>query len=238
MRGVVRVQYDEISSIVKKLNHSGIEMAELTSTTIRRLNALRLSWIGDAATEFFNEMDSELIPAVNRVISAVVLAQDVAIKVVRTFKVADEETTAYFKVDLIAGELMHLHLSEGGLVAGTVAAGIAGAVAASSATGFGKSDSESAALEQPEQSSQNAAGQAGENFSSNIDTKQHIESATEKKISGASDSRVNDASDAGGGAGSSANRSGLQGNLNNLGTNLEGVPGQSSRAGGMQGKYQ
>lgn|GEM_PF-1952326 len=97
-----RLNYDELELIAKCLHHEGDDIAQLRSKTNIRMNALRHEWTGNAADSFFNEMESKLLPGVQRLSMALFEAEKVLHQIVQTIRDADQETSGYFKgIDMV-----------------------------------------------------------------------------------------------------------------------------------------
>jgi WXG100 family type VII secretion target len=100
MSNLIAINYDETSAFGKQLRNEGNDIVQLYSNTRQRVEALRNEWIGDAAEAFHEEMEAELLPALQRVSGALFLCDEVLLKVMKIIHEADEETTGFFKDDL------------------------------------------------------------------------------------------------------------------------------------------
>lgn len=109
-----RVKYDELILIAKHLHAESEEYAALHSLTRRKLNALHYDWNGVAAESFFNEMNDKVLPAVQRLSTALLISGDVLNQIQHTIYEADRETTGYFK-GLESGEVNSANTLSGGL---------------------------------------------------------------------------------------------------------------------------
>src|SRR5512140_2047380 len=103
MAHISQVNYEETSSIAKNIHSDGDDLVQLHSQTRQRVHALRSEWEGEAADAFFEEMESELLPALQRVSGAWCLGEDILNKIMKIIHEADEETAQYFKNDLNGG---------------------------------------------------------------------------------------------------------------------------------------
>lgn len=92
-----KINYDELTQIAKQLHSESEDYTRLNSQTRQRMDALRGGWQGDAAAAFFNEMNGELIPATQRLSSALLTGETVLYQIMRIIHEADEETASYFK---------------------------------------------------------------------------------------------------------------------------------------------
>ena len=94
---IAKVNYDELTQIAKQLHAESEDCTRLNSQTCQRMDALRGGWEGDAAKAFFNEMNAELIPATQRLSSALLAGESVLNQIMRITYEADQETASYFK---------------------------------------------------------------------------------------------------------------------------------------------
>jgi WXG100 family type VII secretion target len=98
-----QLNYDQLASIAKKFREEGEDIAQLHSVTRQRVRDLHKEWIGDAADKFFDEMETELLPAVQRLAQALFQTQDVTGEIMKIIQEADEETAGYFR-DQLSGD--------------------------------------------------------------------------------------------------------------------------------------
>ena len=101
------LNYDELNLISKQLQHESNDIVHLHSVTRQKLQALRGEWNGRAAEAFLNEMETRLLPAVQRVSAGLSISQDVLNQIMNTIHEADLETAGYFKgfADAVGGGL-------------------------------------------------------------------------------------------------------------------------------------
>src|SRR5574342_272732 len=95
-----QLNYDQLTSIAKKFKDEGEDIARLHSVTRQRVRDLHSEWVGEAAEKFFEEMETELLPAVQRLAQALFLSQDVTGDIIKIIQDADEETAGYFRNQL------------------------------------------------------------------------------------------------------------------------------------------
>ncbi len=94
---VVQLKYDELGAIAKSLHQEGEDIAHLHALTRRKMNDLRDDWVGDAADAFYTEMESRLLPGVNRLSLALIEAENVLTRIMNIIHNADVGTAAFFK---------------------------------------------------------------------------------------------------------------------------------------------
>lgn len=92
-----RVNYNELTQIAKQLHSESEDYTRLNSQTRQRIDALRGGWQGDAANAFFNEINAELIPAIQRLSAALLAGESVINQIMQIIYEADQETASYFK---------------------------------------------------------------------------------------------------------------------------------------------
>ena len=98
-KNILQLNYDELGTIAKKFKDEGEDAFKLYTSTRQRVRDLHKEWIGDAAEKFFDEMENELLPALQRVSKALHLTQDVTNDIMRIVHDADEDTTHFFTGD-------------------------------------------------------------------------------------------------------------------------------------------
>jgi WXG100 family type VII secretion target len=96
-----RVQFDEMSAIVKSFQTEQAEIEALLKQTKQKVESLHNNqWVGQGSEKFFNEMESQVLPAVNRLVHALGYAGDTAKKIHEVIHKHDEETKSFFKIDI------------------------------------------------------------------------------------------------------------------------------------------
>jgi len=99
MAKIVQLNYDELTTLVKKFKESGEDYTRLHSNLRQRVQDLHKDWIGEGADKFFEEMEIELLPALERLAQALFFSQDVLHKIMKVFNEKDLETAGFFKGD-------------------------------------------------------------------------------------------------------------------------------------------
>jgi WXG100 family type VII secretion target len=91
------LNYDQLQGFMKAFETEAEEIQALTKNTSSRVESLHGGeWIGRGADKFFNEMQSEVLPAMNRLVQALGTASQVTRQIAETFHSAEEETQGYF----------------------------------------------------------------------------------------------------------------------------------------------
>ncbi len=97
MPGTTQVKYDEMENIIKTLKTEEDQIMNLIKQTKSKAETLHgQGWVGQAADNFFNEMNSVALPAMGRLARALGVGAQVAQQIVNTIRQADEETQSYF----------------------------------------------------------------------------------------------------------------------------------------------
>ncbi len=97
MAGKTQVNYDEMQGIIKSLEGEEEEMKGLLSQTKSKVEALHNNqWVGQGADKFFGEMETEVFPKMEKLITALNVAAHVAKQITEIIHTADEETKGYF----------------------------------------------------------------------------------------------------------------------------------------------
>jgi len=103
MSNILALNYDEALLFTKQFRDEGEDIVQLYSNTRQRMHLLRDEWSGEAAEVFYEEMESELLPALQRISMALFLCNEVLTKVMKIMLNADEETVGFFGKDLDSG---------------------------------------------------------------------------------------------------------------------------------------
>jgi WXG100 family type VII secretion target len=97
MAGTVQVNYDEMQGIIKMLQSEEEEWKALFSQTKSKVESLHNNqWVGQGADQFFNEMEGEVLPKMQRLLYALHQAHRVAYRITEIIHQADESTKGFF----------------------------------------------------------------------------------------------------------------------------------------------
>lgn len=97
MAGTTQVNYDEMQGIIKALQQEEDDIKALLSQTKSKVESLHGNqWVGKGADEFFNEMEGTVLPATNRLVTALNVAGHVAQQIINIIHNADQETKGFF----------------------------------------------------------------------------------------------------------------------------------------------
>ena len=97
MARVRKLNYDDMSNIVKKFRSEAQDIEGLLKQTKGKVESLHNNqWIGQGADKFFGEMEQLVLPSTGRLVGALGHAGDVAQKIADTIRQFDEETKGFF----------------------------------------------------------------------------------------------------------------------------------------------
>ena len=97
MARVRKLNYDDMSNIVKRFRSEAQEIEGLLKQTKGKVESLHNNqWVGQGSEKFFSEMEQSVIPALGRLVGALGHAGDVAQKIADTIRRFDEETKSFF----------------------------------------------------------------------------------------------------------------------------------------------
>ena len=91
------VNYDEIQKFAKHFDSESEIIVETQSKLRQQAHELESEWIGKGSEEFFDEFETEILPAMGRLHNALTLTADVLRKIMKIFDEAENETAGYFK---------------------------------------------------------------------------------------------------------------------------------------------
>jgi len=228
MPNISQVNYEESGLIAKNLHADGDDLVQLYSQTRQHMQALRSEWAGDAAEAFFEEMEAELLPALQRVSGALFMSEEILNKIMNIIHQADEATAGYFNSDLnddfgaglFGGALGGVI---GGALGGTTGGDDFGAGQFENALGAGDSAT-------PGQDTPPPAGTTPPESIPVAPTGQPA-AATTTPPPAATPPAADSGGGGGGGGGGSAGGQGIQGDLKGLGTGVGSNVQQVSGAG-------
>jgi WXG100 family type VII secretion target len=96
----VRADYDELGRIKKLFRHHADSSRATLSNLRNAKDALQGGdWVGQGATAFFREMDSDVLPRVQRLVAALERAEQVVQSVSQIVKHAEDEVAKIFSAD-------------------------------------------------------------------------------------------------------------------------------------------
>ncbi len=99
MGRVVKMNYDDLRTIIKKFRDEGEDIVQLHAAMRDKVRDLHKDWEGESSEKFFKEMENEVLPAVSRLSKALFFAQDTLQKITKIIQDSDEDTKGFFKGD-------------------------------------------------------------------------------------------------------------------------------------------
>jgi WXG100 family type VII secretion target len=96
----VSIHYQTMAQIANTFDAEARRVQEVANTVENHLSTLKSGgWIADAATRFYDEMDNEICPSLERLQAALVAAGDVSRTIIQIMKQAEEEAAAQLPIE-------------------------------------------------------------------------------------------------------------------------------------------
>ncbi|MCB9420414.1 MAG: WXG100 family type VII secretion target [Ardenticatenaceae bacterium] len=100
MTDIIRVDYEALQKIADKFGQQSENTASMLQTVQGTMDPLEGGgWVGRGSDAFFNEMNSDILPAVQRLVEALAQAQTVSKQIHDLMQKADEEASSGFRGD-------------------------------------------------------------------------------------------------------------------------------------------
>ncbi len=126
----VRADYDELAQIAKSFNRQAAGMKQALQRIKRQISVLRGGdWIGQGATRFYQEMDNDVLPSLNRLAGALANGDQTTRKISQIMKQAEQDAASIFRMLGVAGA--------GAGIGGAVGAAIDAALGGGGGTSIG-----------------------------------------------------------------------------------------------------
>jgi WXG100 family type VII secretion target len=98
MSDKTELNYEQMQGIVKKLQGEAEAINQLLSQTKSGVENLHGNgWVGRGSEQFFQEMESLVLPAMGRLVGALHAAANAADQVVNIYRQAEDEAQGMFK---------------------------------------------------------------------------------------------------------------------------------------------
>lgn len=97
MADEVKVNPDELADVQREFQNQSQSIQEMLQRTRKSMEALEPDWIGLGSDAFFEEMQGEVLPAVQRLQQALEQAGMVTGEILNIFQQADEEASSPFR---------------------------------------------------------------------------------------------------------------------------------------------
>jgi len=99
MADIVQARLDDLENLAMRFIQQSECMQELCNAIVMTKNNLEGEWIGRGANSFFQEMDQDVLPGVQRLVQALGEAGSQTNQICRILSQADEEAAAPFRVE-------------------------------------------------------------------------------------------------------------------------------------------
>lgn len=94
----IRADYEQLSQVASRFATQGQQIQQMTQKVHKSMETLKSGWEGRGSQAFFNEMQSKVLPGVNRLQQALQEAARVTQQISQTVKQAEEEASSPFRV--------------------------------------------------------------------------------------------------------------------------------------------
>jgi WXG100 family type VII secretion target len=91
------VDYEQLRSISKKFSNEGEALAQLTAQVRQSVHNLKSEWIGAGSDAFFEEMETEILPALKRLHEAMTFSAETVNIINKLYRSAEEEGSNVIK---------------------------------------------------------------------------------------------------------------------------------------------
>lgn len=100
----VRADHDALSQIAQRFGAEADKSRQNVTKIKSKLEVLKGGdWVGKGATKFYNEMDSAVLPSLNRLTNALDMAQKVTVRISALMKQAEDDAAKNFRYDAGGG---------------------------------------------------------------------------------------------------------------------------------------
>ncbi len=93
----VQAEYNQLLTVAQRFKHNATTLATLRQRLQSIVGLLQHNWSGDAASRFFHEFETVVIPAIGRCHEVLLVAEQVTIHIRTLMRTAEEEAAALFK---------------------------------------------------------------------------------------------------------------------------------------------
>lgn len=93
----IEADYDRLDQIASQFMNQCKEMQQMLQAVKSSMDDLQGNWIGEGSDAFFSEMESEVLPATNRLVQALDEASRVTKVISQTVQQAEDDAAAPFR---------------------------------------------------------------------------------------------------------------------------------------------
>lgn len=97
MSDEIRGDYDGLENVSKRFANQAQEVEEMFTKISTSMENLRDGWIGRGSDAFFSEMESDIIPATNRLRDVLSDASDLTKEIAQKLQNAEDEGASRFR---------------------------------------------------------------------------------------------------------------------------------------------
>jgi WXG100 family type VII secretion target len=97
MADEVKVNPDELADVQREFQNQSMSIQDMLQKTRQSMDQLEPDWVGLGSDAFFEEMQGEVLPAVQRLQQALEQAGMVTGEILNIFQQADEEASSPFR---------------------------------------------------------------------------------------------------------------------------------------------
>ena len=93
------VNYEQLQGFVKKINTEGEAIAQVLGKLREKVHHMHNEWIGAGSDAFFDEMEMEILPAVQRLSEALLFTGKTLVDITKIYGHAEDDSKNLFKGD-------------------------------------------------------------------------------------------------------------------------------------------
>ncbi len=97
MTDVMRADYERLEQIAYQFTSQALAIEQMMQNVRDSIDSLENGWVGRGSSSFFSEMQSEVLPANDRLQQALDEASRVTKQIIQTIKQAEEEASSPFR---------------------------------------------------------------------------------------------------------------------------------------------
>jgi WXG100 family type VII secretion target len=97
MSDEIRADYNQLEQVSSRFQNQSQSIEQMCRTVQASMQKLESGWVGEGSQAFFQEMQSTILPAVNRLQTALSNASQATGTIAQTVKQAEEEASAPFR---------------------------------------------------------------------------------------------------------------------------------------------
>ncbi len=107
------INYEQLQAIAKKMEAEAEAIAGILATLRQLVHDLEKEWIGTGSDAFFDEMETIVLPSMQRLCEALHFSAETSRAILKIYHGAEEDASAPFKGDLDSVNLRSTDFGEG-----------------------------------------------------------------------------------------------------------------------------